>query len=83
MTNSPTVFEQVIILAQRTRELRDQRYGTMATGVFTPAANKRLVRTVDVAISEVDDNTIGREYLIQALDRTRDRRRTRHTKRVR
>ena len=38
MTNSPTVFEQVIILAQRTPELRDQRYGTMATGVFTPTA---------------------------------------------
>jgi len=83
MTNSPTVFEQVIILAQRPRELRDQRYGTMATGVFTPADNKRLARTVDVAISEVEEGTIGREYLVLALDRTRDRRRTRHTKRVR
>jgi DNA-directed RNA polymerase subunit K/omega len=80
MTNSPTLFEQVIILAQRTRELRDQRYGTMETGMFTPAANKRLARTVDVAISEVEDNTIGREYLARALDRTRDRRRTKRTR---
>lgn len=79
MTNSPTIFEKVIILAQRTRELRDQRYGTMETGVFTPEANKRLARTVDLANSEVEDNTVGREYLVRAFDRTRDRRRTKRT----
>lgn len=80
MTTRPTIFEQIIILAQRTRELREQRYGSMTTGVFTPAANKRLGRTVDQAISDVENNTIGREYLMMTLDRARTRRSTKRIK---
>ena len=62
MSTNTTLFEQVIILAQRTRELRDQRYGSIETGMYSPATNIRMARTVDVAIDEVDNKVIGRGH---------------------
>jgi DNA-directed RNA polymerase subunit K/omega len=83
MSTNTTLFEQVIILAQRTRELRDQRYGSIETGMYSPATNIRMARTVDVAIDEVDNKVIGREYLTLALNRTRERRRSRPSSLIR
>ena len=70
MKTTPTIYEQVIITAQRTRELRYQRYGSMERGVFSPSENKRLPKLVEVAIDNFNNNEIGREYLIRAVNRS-------------
>jgi DNA-directed RNA polymerase subunit K/omega len=66
-----TLFEQVIIMAQRTRELRDQRYGSVERGMFSISENKRLPKIIDIAINDFETGEIGREYLDRAIDRAR------------
>lgn len=73
MKNTPTIYEQIIITAERTRELRQQRYGSMERGMFDPMQNKRLSRTVDTAIEEFESSEIGREYLYRSLERVKDK----------
>jgi hypothetical protein len=64
-----TIYEQIIITAERTRELRQQRYGSLETGMFSPVENKKLPRTVDTVIDEFENKEIGREYLGRAITR--------------
>jgi DNA-directed RNA polymerase subunit K/omega len=64
-----TLFEQVIITTERTRELRKQRYGALETGFFDPNVNKRLPSLVDQALEDVETGKAGREYLIKAVER--------------
>lgn len=70
----PTLFEQVIITAQRTRELREERYGALDTGMFDPSVNKRLPRLVNQAINEVETGVVGREHLIKCVERVENKR---------
>lgn len=65
----PTLFEQVIITAERTRELREQRYGAIETGMFDPRVNKRLPRLVDQALTEVESGEIGKGHLFKSIER--------------
>lgn len=69
MNKLPTVFEQVVIAAERMRELREKRYGSMATGVFDPLTNKKMPRIVDQALEEIESGEIGREHLYLAMKR--------------
>lgn len=69
MKKTSTIYEQIIITSERTRELRQQRYGSMDTGVFSPRENKKLPRTVDTAINEFHNKDIGREYITRAIER--------------
>jgi hypothetical protein len=77
MNKSQTLFEQVIITAQRVRELRQIRYGSLETGTFSPANNIKLKRTVDQAEQDLENGLLGREYLNRAINRDKDRQRTR------
>lgn len=71
-----TLFEQVIIAAERTRELREQRYGALDTGMFDPGVNKRLPRLVDQSLNEIENQNIGREYLFKSIERKKSKERT-------
>jgi hypothetical protein len=64
-----TLFEQVIVTSELTRELRGQRYGAIERGDFDPGHNRRLPRIIDQALDMVDSGTAGREYLMKAVDR--------------
>jgi hypothetical protein len=77
MNKPQTLFEQVIITAQRVRELRQIRYGSLETGTFSPANNRKLGRTIDQAEIDLENGLLGREYLNRAINRDQDRQRTR------
>ena len=69
----PTIFEQVIMTAQRTRELREQRYGSLETGVFDPKQNIKSPRLIDQALTEMQSGELDRQYLMHCVKKSQER----------
>ena len=60
-----SIFSKILIATERMKELKEKRYGNMATGVFDPAVNKSLPRLVDQMTDELNDGKLGEEYLVR------------------
>jgi DNA-directed RNA polymerase subunit K/omega len=71
------LFDAVVIAADRMREIKREVRIRAENGLNTPEQTMRLGNSTTVALKEIEDGRIGREYLDRAAQRVnRSRRRS-------